>query len=339
MKKLFIILLCILSGSRIIPGQEEADRIDSVSAARDSAISLPAPVITKPLPVLDSVISKTAKAQQDTIISVTKTEPEILPQEYSGLLDKFTKLNIIALAEIFFLFLLGVFLVKLIDFITNKFFGKLTVSFIRTSSALLKISLWIIIIYIVIKQSVIYPEYFLLYIILLSILVFSIAAIPFLKSIVGGYYLTVNMPFRKGDLISAGEFSGEVSESNMRITVLKTESGNVISIPNSFFLSNPVKNINRNEKEFLVDYQFEIPVDFDPEEIISLIFQTAISAPYTFVHSKPSVTLMKSDYSRGLRIYEISVYITDSSYDREMRSYLNKEIDSAIQKLKSGNSL
>jgi len=59
-------------------------------------------------------------------------------------------------------------------------------------------------------------------------------------NLMAGVLLRITKPFRTGDFIHAGEFFGRVSERGLFDTEIQSESRELISLPNSYLVSNPV---------------------------------------------------------------------------------------------------
>ncbi len=63
-----------------------------------------------------------------------------------------------------------------------------------------------------------------------------------LKNLVAGVYLLVERPFRIGDEIMVDKYTGRVEDIHMRITTLRTTSGEQVLIPNAILFSAAVIN-------------------------------------------------------------------------------------------------
>lgn len=72
--------------------------------------------------------------------------------------------------------------------------------------------------------------------------IFSIGSSSFIGNIIAGYSLTYRRAFRPGDRVSIGELTGDVIESRMLSTRLKSIKNEEINIPNSTVLSSHVIN-------------------------------------------------------------------------------------------------
>ncbi len=71
---------------------------------------------------------------------------------------------------------------------------------------------------------------------------FTFALQDLLKNLVAGVYLLVERPFRIGDEIMVDKYVGEVEDIHMRVTTLRTASGEQVLIPNGVLFSSAVTN-------------------------------------------------------------------------------------------------
>jgi small conductance mechanosensitive channel len=73
-----------------------------------------------------------------------------------------------------------------------------------------------------------------------AIVITSFGAQDLLKDYVSGYYILLERNIKIGDNISLERGSGTVSEVRLRVTLLRSESGDVVIVPNSELFTHPV---------------------------------------------------------------------------------------------------
>jgi small conductance mechanosensitive channel len=77
--------------------------------------------------------------------------------------------------------------------------------------------------------------------ILLATIVASFGVQDLLKDYVSGYYILLERHIRVGDRISLeGVGSGTVTDARLRVTLLKTDAGDLVVVPNSELFNKPV---------------------------------------------------------------------------------------------------
>lgn len=81
--------------------------------------------------------------------------------------------------------------------------------------------------------------------ILLATVVAALGVQDLLKDYVSGYYVLLERHIRIGDHISLETSSGTVTDVRLRVTLLKSDAGDVIVVPNSVLFNRPVIVHNR----------------------------------------------------------------------------------------------
>ena len=65
------------------------------------------------------------------------------------------------------------------------------------------------------------------------------------KNFISGILLMIQQPFKLGDTIQVGEFTGKISAINLRATEMYTVDGRLALIPNADIFTNPIINLSR----------------------------------------------------------------------------------------------
>jgi small conductance mechanosensitive channel len=76
--------------------------------------------------------------------------------------------------------------------------------------------------------------------IVLATIIASFGVQDLLKDYVSGYYVLLERHIRVGDRISVELWSGTVTDVKLRVTLLRTEGGDLVVVPNSELFSKPV---------------------------------------------------------------------------------------------------
>ncbi|HET9410867.1 MAG TPA: mechanosensitive ion channel domain-containing protein [Candidatus Dormibacteraeota bacterium] len=76
--------------------------------------------------------------------------------------------------------------------------------------------------------------------ILLATVVAALGVQDLLQDYVSGYYVLLERHIRVGDRISLDGHAGTVSEVKLRVTLLRTETGDLMVVPNSELFTKPV---------------------------------------------------------------------------------------------------
>jgi small-conductance mechanosensitive channel len=108
----------------------------------------------------------------------------------------------------------------------------------------------------------------------LSTLAVVIGLQDLLRSILGGAFIVAERPFEIGDRIRVRDLSGEVADIKLRTTILRTDDGLRLSMPNSLHLSEPITNLDRPISTSSVLTVFGL--EGNPEEI-ELMVKSALA--------------------------------------------------------------
>jgi small conductance mechanosensitive channel len=76
-------------------------------------------------------------------------------------------------------------------------------------------------------------------------IVIGFALQDIVKHFAAGVLLLMLRPFRLGDQVKIGAFEGRVQDVQLRATVLRTEGGNEVLIPNADVYNSPIVNLSR----------------------------------------------------------------------------------------------
>ena len=84
---------------------------------------------------------------------------------------------------------------------------------------------------------------------LLATIVAALGVQQLLQDFVSGYYVLLERHIRVGDHISFNGHEGTVSEVRLRVTLLKSDAGDVVVVPNSELFTKPVTIHGRKAPE------------------------------------------------------------------------------------------
>ena len=111
------------------------------------------------------------------------------------------------------------------------------------------------------------------------------------RSFVNGVYILVERPFRIGDRIRVGETEGRVEDVGVRLTILHSDSGERIIVPNTVIFSSTLENMSVGN----VDRQvFRMTgVDGATADIAQAGVETLRGAPH-LSHKPPIITIAEA---------------------------------------------
>ncbi len=95
-------------------------------------------------------------------------------------------------------------------------------------------------------------------------LVIGIAFRDITENFLASVLLSVQSPFRKGDLIELAGVLGVVQQLNVRTTVLMSLSGHLVQLPNALVYKSTIRNFTSNpnrREDFTIGIGYEVPID------------------------------------------------------------------------------
>lgn len=141
------------------------------------------------------------------------------------------------------------------------------------------------------------------------------------KNFISGLTLLFERPIKPGDFIEIENIKGYVTEISTRSTVVETQDGSEIFIPNSFFINHRFTNWSYNS--FIARIIIPIAVAYQSDLVLvtELLLQSAYQESRVVAHPSPEVLLVGfGDSSLNL---ELRVWINPIDQEPEIRSNLN----------------
>lgn len=144
-----------------------------------------------------------------------------------------------------------------------------------------------------------------------------------IASLVAGVLLLVDEPFQVGDRVSFGGYYGEVVEIGLRSVRLVTLDDNLVTIPNSRFLTDAVASGNAGALDMMVVVPFALDPGSELERAQRILEEVAATSSFVFL-DKPVVTVVKEVFHQRLLAAQVSVkaYVFDTRYEKAFETDL-----------------
>ncbi|MCF2946810.1 mechanosensitive ion channel [Paraglaciecola aquimarina] len=108
-------------------------------------------------------------------------------------------------------------------------------------------------------------------ILLSGMIAFSSTSI--IANLMAGVLLRITKPFRTGDFVKVGEFFGRVSERGLFETEIQNESRELIAIPNTYLVNNPVSTVRSSGA--IVSASLSLGYDVHHSEVETILIKAA----------------------------------------------------------------
>ena len=130
-----------------------------------------------------------------------------------------------------------------------------------------------------------------------------------LADVIGGLVLVAEQPYQIGDMVTIGEYYGEVIDIGIRSTKVFTLDDTLVTVPNYLFFNESVANANAGNAEMLVTVEFHIDPSADVSRARDIVEEALVSSQYVYVTDE----------------FPVEVFVTDDLHYRtvEGRAYVN----------------
>jgi small-conductance mechanosensitive channel len=152
-------------------------------------------------------------------------------------------------------------------------------------------------------------------------------------SLGAGIILLFDQPFQVGDRVRVDDYYGEVKVIGLRAVRLQTLDDNLVTIPNSRFLSNAVANANAGNLEAMVVIPFYIHPEQDFVMARRIVAEAAATSRYVFL-DKPLQTLVSEEYV-GFQLFcviRVKAYVFDVRHEKAFASDVTERVKAAFSK-------
>lgn len=130
----------------------------------------------------------------------------------------------------------------------------------------------------------------------------------FASSIIAGIVAIYEKPYRVGDRVKINDIYGEVESINLRSLRITTPDDDIVTIPHSCIWNGSVHNANDGEREQQCVANFYLAPEHDASKASQLLYDVAISSPYTQFSRPVKVVLAEQPWGTH---YKIRAYPVD----------------------------
>lgn len=159
-------------------------------------------------------------------------------------------------------------------------------------------------------------------------LALALAAQDILSNFLGGAIITVDKPFKIGDRIKFGEYSGDVISIGPRTTRVKTLDYQILSIPNSKITSDVIVNFALPDARMKVRIPFSVAYGTDMNRVKQILLGIAQEAAEktSWVVTDPAPSAYFLEFGQSSLDGQLILY--SNNYDNvwDVKDYVNTRI-------------
>jgi potassium-dependent mechanosensitive channel len=141
-----------------------------------------------------------------------------------------------------------------------------------------------------------------------------------INNFVSGLILLFERPIKVGDVVQVGGAAGSVQKIGIRASVIRTQDGSDVIIPNGELISNQVTNWTFADRQRAIVIEINVPRNADQKRVAELLIQAADETPG--VAKTPSPQAFVITMTSSMLTFELRTW-TDQSEDwMAVRGYL-----------------
>lgn len=155
---------------------------------------------------------------------------------------------------------------------------------------------------------------------------FSLGAQSSLSNIIAGFALTYRRAFLVGDRVRIADFAGDVLDTRLQVTILRTVKNEEIIVPNSMILNSHVINYSAKARERGLILHTAVTIGYDTpwRQVHAMLLMAARQTPGLLAEPEPFV--LKKSLDDFYVTYELNVY----TYEPEKMDVLYSELHQNI---------
>ena len=150
---------------------------------------------------------------------------------------------------------------------------------------------------------------------------------------VSGYSLTYRKAFKAGDRVKIGDFVGDVQDSKLLVTYLRTPKNEIIAVPNSAIVNSEVTNYSSLEKTEGLILHTSVGIGYETpwRQVEAMLIEAAARTPGMLREPKPFV---REKELRSFDVqYEINAYCDTPHAVEELYAVLHRNILGSLQRV------
>lgn len=132
-----------------------------------------------------------------------------------------------------------------------------------------------------------------------------------LSNIAGGIMIVLFRPFRVGDCINSGSYTGVVIDIGLFYTTLRTGDNSHVVIPNGVITGATIVNYSEEETR-RVDMTFSVAYDSDTELVRKVLLATA--GNHALVLQDPEPVVVLSEHGDSALVFTMRVWTKNADY-------------------------
>ena len=127
------------------------------------------------------------------------------------------------------------------------------------------------------------------------------------QNFISGLILLAERPVKVGDWVVLGGVEGDVKRINVRATEIRLADRSTLVVPNSEFITKPVRNMTLANAEGRVQIRLPMPLSTDPEQVRTVMLQAF--AGHEGVLPAPAASVQLDGIDNGYLVFIGTAYV------------------------------
>lgn len=226
-----------------------------------------------------------------------------------------------------FLLFVSIFALWLLNWFIRQFMTRLMARFptrrfaIMQLSTLMSFMLYIVGGVVLVVGVLRPPQEFLLAVGGSAAVAFGFALKDVAASLVSGLILLFDRPFQVGDRVTFDDVYGEIMAITLRTVRLRTLDDNIVTIPNSRFITDVVASGNLGAMDMMVVTDFHLALDADVQAAEDIVRQVIVTSRYAYLKKPVTFAIEEVQVAERLSIrLRAKAYVLDVNYEKAFQS-------------------
>lgn len=156
-----------------------------------------------------------------------------------------------------------------------------------------------------------------------------------LTSFMAGVTILFDRPFQVGDRVSVGDVYGEVVEIGLRTTRIVTLDDNLVSVPNSRFLTDTVASANAGVLDQLCVIPIYVASDADLDRARRIVYEATISSRFVYLRKPVAVYVREAAVPGTGTIMalhlKVQAYVMDGRFEMAFETDVQERAKRALR--------
>ncbi len=141
------------------------------------------------------------------------------------------------------------------------------------------------------------------------------------SSLIAGIILLFDRPFQVGDRVTFGDTYGEIRSIGLRAVRLVTLDDNLVTIPNSKFVTEAVASGNAGAFDMMVVVPMHVALEADLDTARRLLLEVAFTSRYAYLAKPPVIVASEVATAGQFSIkLDLKMYVFDVKYEKALQT-------------------